>query len=175
MQKLVKLLFAAMLVLGCTGLHAQKAQKLGHVDFNALLLKMPGMDSAQTKLQDYAKTLKGQLETMQNEYDSKVNDYQSTAVNLPDTDPIKKTKEKEILDLRDRIQAFNSSANESMQNKETELTQPIIDKAHQAVKDVAKENGYTYILNTSEGMGVVLSFENGEDVTPLVKKKLGLK
>ena len=90
-------------------------------------------------------------------------------------DLIKKNKEKEILDLQERIQAFQASAQESLQKKEQELTQPIIDKARQAVKDVAKENGFTYILNTAEALGVVLFYDNGDDIMPLVKKKLNLK
>lgn len=170
-----KILGIIMVVLFCgyTSVQAQKTVKLGHIDFAALYQAMPGMDSAQKKYQDYAKSLKSQLDAMQNEYDGKVNDYQANVATLSDL--IKKTKEKEILDLQDRIQAFQSSAQESLQKKESELTQPIIDKARQAVKDAAKENGYTYILNTAEALGVVLYFDNGEDIMPIVKKKLNLK
>jgi outer membrane protein len=162
-----------VVISGFTSLYAQKAVKLGHLDFAALYQIMPGMDSAQKKYQDYGKTLKLQLDAMQNEYDSKVNDYQATSATMDDL--IKKNKEKEILDLQERIQAFQASAQESLQKKEQELTQPIIDKARQAVKDVAKENAFTYILNTAEALGVVLYFDSGDDIMPLVKKKLGLK
>ncbi|MCX6271753.1 MAG: OmpH family outer membrane protein [Bacteroidetes bacterium] len=173
MKKITVVLFALILAIGSTSLKAQKSPKIGHIDFAELYGMMPGMDSAQKKYQDYAKSLKGQLDAMQNEYDGKVNDYQANQATL--SDPIKKVKEKEILDLQERIQAFQSSAQESLQKKEQELTQPIIEKARQAVKDVAKENGYTYVLNTAEALGVVLYFDQGDDLMPLVKKKLGLK
>ncbi|MHC1708260.1 MAG: OmpH family outer membrane protein [Bacteroidales bacterium] len=172
MKKLLGLVLVILLC-GVTTVDAQKATKLGHIDFAALYQLMPGMDSAQKKYQDYAKTLKAQLDAMQNEYDGKVNDYQATSAMMDDL--IKKNKEKEILDLQDRIQAFQASAQESLQKKEQELTQPIIDKARQAVKDVAKENAFTYILNTAEALGVVLYYDNGEDIMPMVKKKLNLK
>ena len=172
MKKIIAIVLVS-LMFGYSAVQAQKAVKIGHVDFATLYQAMPGMDSAQKKYQDYAKSLKSQLDAMQNEYDGKVSDYQANQATLSDL--IKKTKEKEILDLQDRIQAFQSSAQESLQKKEQELTQPIIDKARQAVKDVAKENAYTYVLNTAEALGVVLYFDNGDDLMPLVKKKLGLK
>lgn len=172
MKKIISI-FVVVLAFGFTSLHAQKAQKIGHIDFANLYGMMPGMDTAQKNYQDYAKVLKAQLDAMQNEYDGKVNDYQATVATMSDL--IKKTKEKEILDLQDRIQAFQSSAQESLGKKEQELTQPIIDKARQAVKDIAKENSFTYILNTAEALGVVLFYDSGEDIMPLVKKKLGLK
>jgi outer membrane protein len=50
--------------------------------------------------------------------------------------------------------------------------EPMIEKANQAIEDVAKENGYTYILDTSAG--TVLYFPESDDILPLVKTKLGL-
>jgi outer membrane protein len=49
---------------------------------------------------------------------------------------------------------------------------PFIDKAKAAVKEVAKENKFTYIINAIED--VVLYSEASDDVMPLVKKKLGI-
>ena len=56
-------------------------------------------------------------------------------------------------------------------NKETELFQPIFDAAKEAIETVAKENGYTYIIDESVG---VLLYAGGDDILPLVKTKLGI-
>ena len=49
-----------------------------------------------------------------------------------------------------------------------------MDKLQNAIKAVGAEGGYTFIYDMS--MGVVLYAGNGaEDVTPLVKAKLGIK
>ena len=50
------------------------------------------------------------------------------------------------------------------------------EKAHkqqQAIADVAKENGYSYIFDVSAG--ALLYQPDSDDILPLVKKKLGLK
>ena len=58
-----------------------------------------------------------------------------------------------------------------MQDKQLELMQPFQDKILKAIEDVAKENGYAYIFDTQ----VLLYSEGGDDVSALVKKKLGIK
>jgi len=47
-----------------------KKIKFGHIDSGELLSMMPGRDSAQKKLQEYAATLSQQLKTMQAELDT---------------------------------------------------------------------------------------------------------
>jgi outer membrane protein len=97
-------------------------------------------------------------------------DYQSQSATMSDL--IKQTKEKELQDLQGRIDAFQQKAQTDLQAKQAELVQPFIDKAKVAVKEVAKENKYTYILNSIED--VVLYSETSDDIMPLVKKKLGI-
>jgi len=107
---------------------------------------------------------------MKSEFENKYMDYQSQSATMSDL--IKQTKEKELQDLQARIDAFGQKAQQDMQAKQQELVQPFIDKAKAAVKEVAKENKYTYILNAIED--VVLYSEASDDVMGLVKKKLGI-
>ena len=43
-----------------------------------------------------------------------------------------------------------------------------------AIKEVGKENGFTYVFDLSAG-GILYFADNTEDILPLVKKKLGLQ
>ena len=47
---------------------------------------------------------------------------------------------------------------------------PMIQKVQQAIEEVGKEHGFTYIFDSS--MGATL-YNGGEDVSSLVKTKLG--
>ncbi|MCX6281800.1 MAG: OmpH family outer membrane protein [Bacteroidetes bacterium] len=171
MKNLVKI-FAVLALVFCMSAiaQAQNPVKIGHVEFNTLLQAMPGIDSVKIKLQVYQKTLTDQLDAMKSEFENKYMDYQSQSATMSDL--IKQTKEKELQDLQARIDAFQQKAQTDMQAKQQELVQPFIDKAKAAVKEVAKENKYTYILNAIED--VVLYSETGDDIMPLVKKKLGI-
>lgn len=147
------------------------AQKFGHIDFAKLFVVMPGQDTIQEKFRQYADGLRVQLEAMQIEWETKITDYQSKSSTM--TDLIRRTKEKELQDLQGRIEAFQQQANIDLQNKETELTAPLIERAKKAIQDVANENGYTYVFNSAEGL--LLVAPPSDDIMPLVKKKLGIK
>ncbi|NQU81339.1 MAG: OmpH family outer membrane protein, partial [Bacteroidetes bacterium] len=72
------------------------------------------------------------------------------------------------------IQEFTNNAQQELQQQEAQLIQPIVMKAENAIKDVAKENGFTYIFDLSRGAVIYFS-EQSEDILPLVIKKLGLE
>jgi outer membrane protein len=150
---------------------AQGAQKIGYIDFNGLIAAMPGVDSVKIKLQKYQQTLTDQLDAMRAEFENKYLDYQNQSASMSDL--IKQTKEKELQDLQGRIDGFQTKAQQDLQAKQQELLQPIVEKAKAAVKEVAKENKYTYILNAIDE--IVLYAEPADDVTPIVKKKLGIE
>jgi outer membrane protein len=172
MKKLAKFFAVVVLIIVCSFVsQAQNPVKIGHIDFNTLLAAMPGIDSVKIKLQTYQKTLTDQMDAMKAEFESKYLDYQSQASSMSDL--IKQTKEKELSDLQGRIDAFQQKAQQDLQAKQQELVAPFIEKAKAAIKDVAKENKFTYILNAIED--VVIYKDETDDVMPLVKKKLGIQ
>ena len=170
MKKSLVLLVVAMFAFGTTTF-AQKTVKLGHVNFAELMQIMPGKDSAQAAYEAEGKVLEGELTAMQEELQKKYADYQERKAQM--TELIRTTKEQELNDLNQRIQNYLQSAQQKLQEKEKELLQPIINRAKQAISDVAKENGYSYVFDTSGG--ILLYQQDSDDIFPLVKKKLGLK
>lgn len=146
------------------------AQKLGHLNFAELYSMMPEQAVAEQEYTIFAGELQTSLETMQLELQQKFQDYQANLTTMSDI--IKQNKEQEIQDLQQRIEAFQYTAQESMQQKELELMTPIIEKAQEAVKAVAEESGYSYVFNTAEGL--VLYATPTEDIMSLVIAKLGI-
>jgi len=172
MKNVVKIFAVCSLIfLLATSSQSQTVQKIGYIDFNGLVAAMPGVDSVKIKLQTYQKTLSDQLDAMRAEFENKYLEYQQGSSGMSDL--IKQTKEKELQDLQGRIDAFQQKAQTDLQAKQTELLAPIVTKAKGAIKDVAKENKYSYIINAIED--IVLYSEPVDDVLPLVKKKLGIQ
>ncbi len=169
MKKTVKILAILALVTFTFASNAQ-AQKFGHVDFAKLYSLMPGQDSIRAVYEAYATGLQNQMTTMQAELENKFGEYQANQATMSNI--IKQTKEREIQDLQTRIEEFNAQAQQDLVTKEQELTAPVIERARAAVEDIAKEKGYTYIFNSTEGL--LLYAAPSDDVLPLVKAKLGL-
>lgn len=169
MKKTLIALFVIMLSLCGTSM-AQKAVKLGHINSADLMQIMPGREEAQATLQKDVDELQTTLKNMQNELEQRYNDYVGKKDQLSDL--IRQTKERELQDMGNRIQEFQENAEKKLQDRQQEVLKPIIDKAKKAIEEVAKENGYTYIFDTS--VGALLYQQDSDDILPLVKKKLGL-
>ena len=172
MKKLINVSLVLLLLFSVADTFAQGKYKFGHIDANQLLLFMPERVNAQNAIQEHARQLEEQLLAMQAELNNKYQEYLTKQDSLSDL--IKQTKEKELQDLQLRIQTFQADAQQSVINKETELIQPIIEKARNAIQEVAKENGFTYIFDVSTGAVLYFS-DDSKDILPLVKKKLGLE
>jgi outer membrane protein len=146
------------------------AQKTGHVNLNDLLLLLPERKKAESDIQEFAKQLEGQLKTMRAEYENKISEYQAKEAMM--TDPVKLDRQKEIANLEERIQNFQQTAQESLQKKQNDLLDPMIEKCKKAIAEVAKENGYKTVIDSSQG--VLLYADDSDDLMNLVKKKMGI-
>ena len=170
-MKIVKITILMFVVALSTTVMGQKGVKVGHINSNELLTAMPERTAVQKDLEEYANQLKATLDVMRKEYETKVGEFQGKQDVM--TDVIKETKIKEITDLEKRISEFQQTAEADLQKKEQTLLQPIIDKAKKAIDDEAKENNYTYILDSS--VGVVLYSVDSDNILAKVKTKLGIE
>ncbi len=168
MKNIIKL-FVVILIVGISINSQAQTQKIGHIDFQALVGFMPGQDSINKALEGFVGGLEAQLQAMQSELETKYADYQASQATMSEI--IRQTKEKEIMDLQQRMEAFNQQAQYEIQNKQVALTQPLLLKAQKAIEAVAKENGFTYIIN---GNDQIILYAGGTDIMSLVKKKLGI-
>jgi outer membrane protein len=147
--------------------------KFGHINSDELIQSMPEYDSATVKLEKFRKELVNALELMQVELNNKSDAYQKEAKTLSDI--VKQTKEQELMDMQKRIQDFQTNAQTQLQNKQTEVFQPIYTKVDKAIKDVGKENGFFYVFDVAKGALLYFDESKSVNVMPLVKTKLGLK
>lgn len=168
----MKPILKSFIVIGLTAVSfASQAQKIAFIELDSLLSLMPEMTEAKKASADYYKQLEVTLTTMQKELNDKLADYQGHEKDY--TDLIKQTKQKELQDMNQRIQDFQTQAQADFQKKNDELTKPINAKAKKAIEKVAKAKGYKMVLDSS--IGGVLYSEPSDDIFLLVKAELGVK
>lgn len=164
MKKTLNLLSLAVVLLLSGSSFAQ--DKLGHVNYQGIIDKMPETEAAMLELQNYEQELMSVLEDKQIEYQTKINRLQTdTTLSLT----VQQDLYDELLALEQRIMQFEQNAQMELAQKESDLIAPIIDKINGAINSVAEEGGYIYIFDAQ-----VLHYANGTDVTPLVEAKLGI-
>lgn len=174
MKKTLNLLVIIFFVVAGFQVNAQTTYKFGHIDSQKLLQSLPESTQAQATLEAEGKAIQEQIEIMEVEYRNKVNDFVEND-KLPTGNPkkwsdiVKADKEKEIQDLASRAQQFQGVAQQKIQAKRDELFKPILEKVDKAIKDIAKENKFTYIFDIT----TLLYFsEESIDITSMVKTKL---
>jgi len=86
---------------------------------------------------------------------------------------MKEIRRGELVKLYTRLQGYEQEAQEKAQKYAQDKIAPIKIKALDAVKAVAKEKGYTYVID--DAASVLLVMPPGDDLLPLVKAKLGIK
>ncbi len=145
-----------------------QALKFGHINSAELLEKMPEVKAADTALQKYQKTLEDLNTKMVQEYQTKSKTYADKMSAAE-----KELKAQELSDLEGRIQTFQGSAQDKLSDKKQELYSPILKKAEEAIKAVAKEKGYSYVFDTS--VGAVIYAQDSDNIMALVTAKLGVK
>lgn len=146
-----------------------QSHKIGIVDSQKVLSEMPEMKSMQSELDNLAKKYEDTLVQLQKEFQTKYQDFVKEQETMVES--IKSRKQQELEDLSKRIQDLNNVAQQDMQKKQVELFAPIQTKLREAINKVGNDGGFTYIMDSSQ----MLYVGNGsEDVTSLVKSKLGL-
>ena len=168
MKKITSILLVTFSCLTCT-IFAQ--DKFGHIHSEQLLMIMPETADAEKAIQEYSQMLETQLQAMYGEYQTKAGEFQTNEGLM--TDIVKEAKIKEIQDLELRIQQFQQTSQESIQQKRNEVLSPLLERAQNAINEVAEEQNYTYIFDIS--LGSIVYGEESRDIMPLVKSKLGIE
>ena len=170
-MKKVAVLLGALVAALFTGLAAQGQNlKFAHIDTQALIASMPERDSAMTKLKAFEQDLMEQMDQLQVEVNKKYQDYLQKRDGF--TPSVR--EEKELTELQQRLQEFQSAAQRDFNDMQSKLMQPIIERAHTAIEKVGKAGGYIYVLDKSLG-SILYNSDQSVDLLPEVQKELGIK
>ena len=168
MKKLLRI-GILLIAIACFSLSAE-AQKYGYIDSNALIETMPAVKQMQPELEALQKQLNKKREQMYADYKAK-GEAASVKQGRGELSPLElETVQKELADQEQKIVKYEQEMQKTLVDKEQKLLNPILEQVQDAIKAVAKENGYTMIFNAA----VLLYAEETQDVTALVKTKLGL-
>ncbi len=170
MNNQTKLFAVFFLTVVSTMVNAQTL-KFGHIDMQALIQVMPERVTMETEFNNFQKDLEDVLMEMQQNYQAKLKELEQLA---KDASEIKRNaKISELQDMQVRMQNYQESGQQQVQQKYQELLKPLFDKANAAIGEVGKELELMYVFEM--GSNVVLYKSSlSIDVLPLVKKKLGI-
>jgi len=168
MKQIKTLLLAATLFIAGTSF-MQAQTKVAHINTQELIAAMPAMKTAQGEMDKLGKTYEADIKAMATEYQSKMKLYDAEASTKTAEENQKRMVE--VQTMQQNIQQYQGQAQQDMQEKELALLKPITEKAKAAILKVARAQGFAYVLDSTQGGGVIMA--DGKDLLADVKKELG--
>ena len=169
MKKIISLVVIACGLLGAINANAQA--KIGYIRIDDVVGLMPEAAKIDTLLQKY------QSDSLNQTLNNIVQEYQYKDSMLTKVDTTKTPKQvlnqlrTDVNVLAYQIQNWQSLAGQAYENKQQQLLAPLYNKAITAVRAVAKEKGYAYVMSKD----AFLVAPDGDDLLPAVAAKLGVK
>lgn len=145
--------------------------KVGTVDADFILSKMPELTGANEEVKAYNLDLESQLKTKLEDYDTKIKAYNVAVTSM--TDDVKKTKQQEVVSLENDISKFRQNGAQLLQLKQSEVVQPLYKKIGEMVAAVSKEKGYTHIMTIGNNNNLAYA-DPTHDITMIVLEKMGI-
>jgi outer membrane protein len=172
MKKLV-LVFAFALITAVSMAQTPAPLKVGYADVEYIFSQMPEAKTIETELQTLRTQLKKSYDSKMAEFKAKLDEYNKYGNTV--SEAIKQNSERELQQMQTNIQKFEEDSQAELQKRNAALLGPVQEKVGKAIEDVAKENGYSLIMNNQiSGLDVILYGDDKLDVSDIVLKKMGI-
>ena len=165
-----KLLLAclAIVTLSLSANAQGKQMKIAHINSAELMNGLPEVDTINMKLENLQKEYQRMLDAIKTELAQKETFWEANPTE--DTD-ILLLRQKEYEELVQRYQTTEQEARQGIAKKQSALYEPLFASLKKVIQDVAVELGYTYVLDSGEGGGMIYS-DPSHDLMEAVKEKL---
>ena len=150
------------------------AQKFGVITTEPIITNMPETKAAQDALQAEQTKLENELSPMMEQLQAKEKEVREIINDPAKSEALKQVSYEEYQALAQKVQNFRQAAGESVQKKQQQLFEPVLEKVREAVKAVAAAEGLILVQEANQS-GVLYWGGNAVDITDKVKLKLGVK
>ena len=150
-----------------------QAQKFAYVDTDYILTKIPEFNQAQDKLDALSADWQKEIETKYTDVDQMYRSYQQDQVLL--TDEMKLKREDAIIKKEKSAKALQQKyfgPEGELYIKQQELIKPIQDKIYDAIQQLATNNKYAIVFDSSSDL-IMLYKNNNLDKSDKVLDLLG--
>lgn len=148
--------------------------KYGHLNFGNLIAIMPEAIVANDSLELMQAQMVATGETMAAQFQRDATAFLQQ-VQSGTLTPVQQQTQQTALEKRQvEIQSYEQVIIQTIGAERNRMLEPILERAQNAIDEVAKENGYAMIFDTSVFNAIMYTKET-DDIMSLVKVKLGIE
>ncbi|MGN6296784.1 MAG: OmpH family outer membrane protein [Ginsengibacter sp.] len=165
-----KFLTSLLISVGIFGISTTtNAQKIGYISADEIIQLMPEAATVQNQLDQYQQSLYQNAQEKQQALNDAIQKFLKDSATLSAS--MKEVRRNDLQKQQQELAGESQRIQDLFAQKRQELSAPIQKKLQDAIEAVAKENAYTYIMPKE----ALIVMPPGNDIGPLVIKKLGLK
>lgn len=168
----MKKYFVFILVLVCSSINAQKTTKIGYIDMDYILEKVPEYAEAKNQLEQKATVWKQEIETKKTEINKLKESLATDKVLL--TKELVTEKEEEIKNLEKDLLDYQQKRfgpQGDLMIQKAGLIKPIQDQVFNIVQDIAEKRNYDFIFDKSSDLTMLYTAERF-DISDFVLREL---
>ncbi|MEI7811298.1 MAG: OmpH family outer membrane protein [Ignavibacteria bacterium] len=151
---------------------ANSQPKIGYVDSDTIMDKLPDAQDAQQKLDAIIKDWQAELNRLEKDWKDKYDDYEKRKLIM--SDQTRAENEGELVKLEEKMNDYRQKkfgTNGELFQKQDELMKPVQNRVFDAIKKVAEEQGLDFVFDRS-GDVLFLYAKEKYDITNYVLEKL---
>lgn len=168
MKKFLTAAFITVTALAASN-QVEAQTKIGYISTEELVSVMPETAKADSNLKQYREALIQNAQDKNTAFEAAIEKFNKDSATMSSS--VKDVKRGELQKMMADLQTEERRIQEQLQGRQQELITPINKKAFDAIQAVAKEAGYAYVIEK----GALLVAPPGDDILPLVTKKLNIK
>lgn len=159
-------LLAALILPLCA---SAQTLKIGLVDVNGIISKMPETTAAQNTISEMQKKYQAEFQKIEEEFQRQYEEFQNMKEDeLP---AIKERKARQLQETQQKADAYQQNVIQDLQKEQERLMTPIMQKVRSAIESVGQEKKFNLIQDITQQIYFSAPVE---DITQEVMQKLGL-
>lgn len=145
--------------------------KVGTVNNEYILSKMPEIKDVEVKLKAYSASLDSTIKVKYDNYRILVEDYNKKEEEGMN-EVMKKMKQNEIVDLEEDLKKLQQNSSQLLKLRQDELLRPLYNKIGKALEIIVKEENFTQIFDENNS---IIYIDPRYDLTLKVLDQLGIE
>ncbi|WP_412067431.1 OmpH family outer membrane protein [Rubrivirga sp. IMCC43871] len=176
----LRLSLLAVLAVALAPAALAQPMKVGFVDTDQIVIRMPAFADVQAQLQQQQQAVGARVRVLQDSlqtvFQAELADYQQFASTPLATDAARAEREQALLVLRNDIEQAEVQGLQYLSYAEARLLQPVLNQIDQAIAAEAEAGGYDLVLPTVANNAPVFLYRSEKivDLTPGIMGRLGI-
>jgi outer membrane protein len=153
--------------------NAQVSSKMGYANPEYIFSQLPDGKQIEATLKTISDQLNNVINAKDEEWKKKFADYMANEKTM--LEAVRNNTLSEIEQLQENVKKLKQDGQAELEKKQQQLLQPVYMKIKKAIEDVARENGYTIVLNQRvSGVATLLFMTENNNLSDQALKKLGI-